>query len=971
LNAKFDPTRQFEMKPFFFLRGQGNPDDPIYYDEFGGSMKKIPSVVAEIELFLPEACVSIQQCIDGNPKGVCPILKTPFHVGQPVYIKSEKIPDAIKGLPVVCVSLPGLNVILEQQSASQKVKRNAGSTGNRHELGYDMVWMFDEEAIKKGICGRVPLPEPPSTSSAKKRRGGGKKKKGSGSSGTPQGSSSSPDPFSPPASDLKPEEPEPGDVVQLDTDPDSLKDITAKVEGIVLRSDERINPNIEAPPSKGTLSQQETVITPSKLPSLAPTEKYEDASRQKKKQARLKKGIPSSFLPDPDSPSSSPKAGSPSSSDYFSAPSQGEASPNRQDIARAPETAAERLVPQLRPANRATAPEVANLPPGLGRPASGESPSIPPPTTGSSSASDLVVPKRSEDKPLPASASEKARGKQRSSSPEIPEHVPEQEPFVKDPSFGSASSPEQSGAGGEWQPVLSKADRERERRRKTSFDNAVPRDSPQPGTQSKPGSSTSLSSMASGSSLKKSGSRQQLAGADQQQGMKKSGSKQQLAPPNSSPAMKRSGSRQQLAGQGKSRTPQQSPQMSGKAPPQQPPPIQAGKPETQRSKAEGTSKSPQISGKAPSPQQPLKTEIQRSKAEGKQRAGTPQQSPQMTGKATPPQQPATGRGTPQSRPVPPASDDQEFPPLPGAAIPSGADGKSFIIINIDNNTAASSSSQGASSSGTTFSEGIDQNVPAANSGGSGPKLLSPVPSESKDDDLPPPAPAEPVDPIPPPSTSADSSNTQPNVKPGAISGSDSSLNPEAKVFYPPPPDPKQVPMPRFIGRADPKAPPPPPTPPLPAATPVQYSRSQQTPPTPAQKREMQSQSTQTQAQPSPQSSDGSSPPQSRPDAAYSQQSAATSRGMRNPWDIENQSSQSSQSQSSAASEREGEKDEENPRHPVWDQDKDKEEHVSKSLSSTTTYVHYIAFASFFVLFLYHKIQKPSNGDLYVEFTEDI
>ena len=43
---------------------------------------------------------------------------------------------------VVCVSLNGLNVLLEQQSASEKVKRQAGTTGNRHDLGYDMFWMF-------------------------------------------------------------------------------------------------------------------------------------------------------------------------------------------------------------------------------------------------------------------------------------------------------------------------------------------------------------------------------------------------------------------------------------------------------------------------------------------------------------------------------------------------------------------------------------------------------------------------------------------------------------------------------------------------------------------------------------------------------------------------------------------------------------------------------------------------------------
>ena len=48
-----------------------------------------------------EACISTQQCIEGNPKGICPILKTPFQAGQPVYVRSEKIPDAIKGLPVI------------------------------------------------------------------------------------------------------------------------------------------------------------------------------------------------------------------------------------------------------------------------------------------------------------------------------------------------------------------------------------------------------------------------------------------------------------------------------------------------------------------------------------------------------------------------------------------------------------------------------------------------------------------------------------------------------------------------------------------------------------------------------------------------------------------------------------------------------------------------------------------------------
>jgi len=269
LNARFDPSRQLEMKPFFFLRGQGTPDDAIYFDEFGGSVKKIPSVVAEIELFLPEACISIQQCIEGNPKGVCPILKTPFQAGQPVYIRSEKIPDAIKGLPVVCVSLNGLNVLLEQQSASQKVKRQAGPTGNRHDLGYDMFWMFDEEVIKKGICGRAALPESPPAGGKKRRGGGKKKKKSTGSGSTPQGSSSSPDPFSPPASEMKPEEPDPGETADQDSAPEAAKiepivegsqDAATKGEGDITRSVETIDTDIEVPPAPDTLSQQETIL---------------------------------------------------------------------------------------------------------------------------------------------------------------------------------------------------------------------------------------------------------------------------------------------------------------------------------------------------------------------------------------------------------------------------------------------------------------------------------------------------------------------------------------------------------------------------------------------------------------------------------------------------------------------------------------------------------------------------------------
>jgi len=203
LNARFDPDPEGEsaMRPFQATQNRihkygGEAKYIEYYDS-----DQYPRVTAELhpaeyvlhESFTLPGCVHLEQCIKGTPGGVCPVQKTPFQSGEPVYILKR---DVYYGIAVdrksTCISVPGLrshiingeptgmfrdplervNLIRAREvSAAGADSEDAAVLIRKRMLtideDYGMFFMFDNRALATGICGLTPplappdIPEPP------------------------------------------------------------------------------------------------------------------------------------------------------------------------------------------------------------------------------------------------------------------------------------------------------------------------------------------------------------------------------------------------------------------------------------------------------------------------------------------------------------------------------------------------------------------------------------------------------------------------------------------------------------------------------------------------------------------------------------------------------------------------------------------------------------------------------------------
>jgi len=186
LNDKFDPEDTANLAPFISAEGRlfkyGGESRYITYSD--GEL--YPRVTAEIHptewtmhetMSLP-GCVHIEQCIKGTPGGVCPVLKTPFQSGEPVYIlKRDILYGRGANRKTLCISVKGLRSYILNAEPIGTFKDPLGRINfmrlddedhsvllRRQQLtlmeDYGMFFMFDDSAMATGICGPNP-PRPP------------------------------------------------------------------------------------------------------------------------------------------------------------------------------------------------------------------------------------------------------------------------------------------------------------------------------------------------------------------------------------------------------------------------------------------------------------------------------------------------------------------------------------------------------------------------------------------------------------------------------------------------------------------------------------------------------------------------------------------------------------------------------------------------------------------------------------------
>jgi len=173
VRAKLNRNDLKNMLPFHPVTGvlqnsmlASDEDSPIVFTPSGGS--KHDKIHAEIEVLDSGNCLSLEQCMEGTPHGVCPITKEPFVAGDPVYIlKSDQV-DARNGIPIPCISVPALWA----RSMSEYALREGGFVDplfrEKDKLrliqqDYSIAFVFDHEQLSSGMCGKqMAMRVPPS-----------------------------------------------------------------------------------------------------------------------------------------------------------------------------------------------------------------------------------------------------------------------------------------------------------------------------------------------------------------------------------------------------------------------------------------------------------------------------------------------------------------------------------------------------------------------------------------------------------------------------------------------------------------------------------------------------------------------------------------------------------------------------------------------------------------------------------------
>jgi len=176
VRAKLNRKDLKNMLPFHPVTGilqnamlASEEDSPIVFTPSGGS--KHDKIHAEIEILDSGNCLSLEQCMEGTPNGVCPITNEPFVAGDPVYILKYDQVDGQNGIPIPCISVPALWA----RSMSEYALRNGGFVDplsrDKDKLrliqqDYSIAFVFDHEQLSSGMCGKKLAMRVPGTSQA-------------------------------------------------------------------------------------------------------------------------------------------------------------------------------------------------------------------------------------------------------------------------------------------------------------------------------------------------------------------------------------------------------------------------------------------------------------------------------------------------------------------------------------------------------------------------------------------------------------------------------------------------------------------------------------------------------------------------------------------------------------------------------------------------------------------------------------
>merc|ERR1711953_696672 len=91
----------------------GHPLSPIVIEIDDAKLSH--KIFGEIEVYLPNRCLHLDQCLKGTPGGVCPSEGKKFISGEPVLIIKEDFDSAIAGKPIKCISATGIRKLVAFQ----------------------------------------------------------------------------------------------------------------------------------------------------------------------------------------------------------------------------------------------------------------------------------------------------------------------------------------------------------------------------------------------------------------------------------------------------------------------------------------------------------------------------------------------------------------------------------------------------------------------------------------------------------------------------------------------------------------------------------------------------------------------------------------------------------------------------------------------------------------------------------------
>jgi len=303
------------------------------------SIGRHASSTAEIKVAYPVRCIDLDLCNRGtpaneawgSPAGFCPIEKEPFKSGDPVYILNDDIQTLMQGEPIACISMTGLRIYSAMSTDGGIIDPWYRQEERRVHMkrDYTIFYAFSKDELDEGVCGTKVV-----TLQAKKPR---RKKKGKSAAGP---SSEEPRPASedhgPSSSEMSslPGDSSPGSsrAPPALTRSESAPELTSLSESA---EEHFISPPVSnlTPDTHQKLDVPQELPSPTQLPTHTelPEERnpvdlqtlniaesqplddsqerdqseeratiFTDEQRMERKIRRIRKGIPASFLPDPD-----------------------------------------------------------------------------------------------------------------------------------------------------------------------------------------------------------------------------------------------------------------------------------------------------------------------------------------------------------------------------------------------------------------------------------------------------------------------------------------------------------------------------------------------------------------------------------------------------------------------------------------------------------------------------------------------